>query len=229
MRAPQLAHVRDLAQDADVDGLIAYLNTNVDRGADWSFRRAAAATALGGLHADAAVEPLARILRRPDSPPLLRLCAADALRNIGGPQAATDLVSVLEDPDYNVRERAIRAIGESGATELSQHLVSVLESEAHWMLKGWAADGLGELGLVESVPALVEVVYRERFLVAGEAIHSLRMMDNQVARDQLKRLRKDAPTRPRRWLARWQLRRASPLGLDPTVGENRGGASSFRP
>lgn len=117
-----------------------------------SWRRGAAATALGRLKAPAAVEPLIRALHNPDS--FVRWGAASALGQIGDSRAIAPLLGLIEDESYRVRGEVGQALARLGEPRGFDLLVSVMKEASDPR----AAEALGRLGDQRAVEHLVRAL-----------------------------------------------------------------------
>lgn len=143
--------VYEAIQARDVDALIGAL---VD-----PENRAWAATHLGKLGDERAVEPLIRLLRARDFG--TRVAAAKALGKLRAREAIPALVeSVDEGPEDVMRAWSIDALGKIGSDEVVPKLIETLGSE-HRGLRRTAAAALAEIGDQEAIPALEEAASRE--------------------------------------------------------------------
>jgi len=109
------------------------------------YHRALAASSLGELRADDAIEPLIRLLSATD--PHVRSSAATALGDIGSTTASAPLREVVTyDDDASVRSQAIGAIGRiSGSADTTKFLLPFL-LDPSMKVRSSTAIALGRLG-----------------------------------------------------------------------------------
>jgi HEAT repeat protein len=106
--------------------------------------RKSAATALGDLGDERAVEPLIEALQDEDN--FVRKMAATACGKLHDRKAVEPLIEALADEDPFVRERAAQAlgkIGDSRAVDPLNHLIEILDCER---FKATAREALEEIG-----------------------------------------------------------------------------------
>jgi HEAT repeat protein len=111
-------NVVDLKSKGDVEGLIEALNYENDHNV-----RLAAATALGKLEEDRAVEPLIDAL---DDRREVREVVILSLGRIGDPVAVDSLIRMLEDGNWDVRSSAAKALGQIGDLQAVEPLIEAL-------------------------------------------------------------------------------------------------------
>jgi HEAT repeat protein len=138
------------ARDAqDVDFLISLL-TSTDR-----FGRIAAATSLGELRSERAVEPLIRCLNAHDD--LLRTAAVRALAEIGGQQAA-DAVTAVGEEDNSVDVRSSAALALIALDDRRANLVLIRMLQCGDLRRRrqrrWVTARLLDQRATEAIPAL---------------------------------------------------------------------------
>ena len=122
--------------------------------------------ALGKMRSTAARDSIAVLLDHPNS--WVRIGAAHALGEIGGPGMAEHLVAVLEDTAYAVVNAAIVGLGRLRVAAAYGPMLQLLESDNHHIRKH-AAMGLGELGDPRAAAAV-------RLLAEGDADPGVRFM-----------------------------------------------------
>ena len=103
--------------------------------------------------------------------PELRMAAANALGDVGEPDAVPELLARFDDPDPRVRARAARACGEIDDARAVEPLRDLLD-EPHVGVRREAAEALGRIGNREALGALLELYDDEservrRIAVAG--------------------------------------------------------------
>ena len=137
------------------------------------FVRRYSADALGDVHAEKVVQPLAALLDDTDAD--VRRAAAGALGFTGSPQAAGILMDAFLDEKKDVGSDAARSLGRLGAGDAVPLLVEGLKSDDTVVVR-WCAWALGEIGAVESVPPLIECFEQREdcdYLMVGEALEKL--------------------------------------------------------
>lgn len=145
---------RDLAGQV---GAAAALGERLFQERDESVREALF-TALSGIDDEGAVNALLPLLRSED--PGLRNGAIEALGSM--PRAVGPrILTLLKDPDSDVRIFTVNLLGELKHDLVPQWLVTVLQSEAQINVVAAAIEVLTEVGAQEHVPVLRAV--RKRF------------------------------------------------------------------
>lgn len=145
--------VRALTLRGDVAGLLALLD---ERGADEESRfseRALVACALGSFGTDAAVEHLAALVR-PHESLSVRVCAADALRRIGGPAASEAVMPGLDDNYWSVQYAAVKTLDADPLPEAWPMLAALATGGAHPMVRSVAAEALARAKSDVWIPTL---------------------------------------------------------------------------
>ena len=123
VRATAAKLLGDLADEQDTDALVLHLVEDRD-----PIARQRAAEALEAIAGPAAVAGLARGLADPIE--AVRLAAVRGLRRLDPGYALADLARLaIEDPSYDVRVQAVRALGETGAPEAWPVLEQALADE----------------------------------------------------------------------------------------------------
>jgi HEAT repeat protein len=194
--------VRALTVKRDTDELLALLDegeTEVPEDDRWS-ERALVAFALGQLKADAASDRLAALLN-PDVREDVRVCAADALRNIGGPSAVEALIPALDDSHWAVRRAAIAALEADPHSEAWPRIAELATGDPQQLIRMNAAGALGESKDDAWIPLLRSAIQNDSVVVAIGAAGSLRQIESPAALDALKDARRRAPGLLRRLLA----------------------------
>lgn len=117
---------------------------------------------LAGLRRDrAAIAPMQRLLSTPRTdrnrpPDEIRQRAAQALADVGAPEAIAYLQGLIEDDDPHVREMAARGIAtaaQPGDERGSDALVALL-GHADLPVRSWGGEGLAKLGDLRALPVL---------------------------------------------------------------------------
>ena len=116
-----------------------------------------AAHSLGQIASPLAVTALVNTLAHPSR--VLRLEAAWALGQIRSPLAAYPLAALLTDSDVGVQSQAAQSLKQIGAPALPA-LIEMLHNPAS-NTRAVAARTLGQVGLMEAVPLLIEVLQND--------------------------------------------------------------------
>jgi HEAT repeat protein len=103
--------------------------------------------------------------------PELRMAAANALGDVGDPDAVPDLIERFDDPDPRVRARAARACGEIDDARAVEPLTDLLGDRKATVRRA-AAESLGRIGNRQALSALLGLYEDEddrvrRIAVAG--------------------------------------------------------------
>ncbi len=117
--------------------------------------RAAAVRALGEYGLAAPVRQIVELLRDEKT---VRWDAAKVLGRIGGTEAVGGLIQVLNDPDWDVRNAVIRALGQARDTVAIPPLVELLKNEPNFNYRHNAVEALGAIGGPAAVAGLAEVI-----------------------------------------------------------------------
>jgi HEAT repeat protein len=115
-------NILDLKSKGDVRGLIEALNYENDHNV-----RLSAASALGKLEEDRAVEPLIDAL---DDRREVREVAILSLGRIGDPVAVDALIEKLKDENWDVRSSAAKALGQIGDSRAIEPLIQSLRDKS---------------------------------------------------------------------------------------------------
>ncbi len=112
--------------------------------------------------------PLAELLDDPDELSQLKLLYMDILSQFRGLTSTNAFIRrIMEDPDVEVRERAIGHLKNHGTPQAVTVLVRSLKSKENQIVNR-AAWGLGELGDPSAVPALIEALTtKHKFFVSS--------------------------------------------------------------
>jgi len=114
--------------------------------------RADAAGALGYLEDPRAFEPLVRAFLE-ETDWLVRFSAAVSLGNLGNPEAFQVLMKALDAPEVVLQQAAIAALGEIGAIDAVDKILTFAQSE-DWLVRQRLAEALGKLDTPKSRSAL---------------------------------------------------------------------------
>ena len=114
--------------------------------------RSMAAGALGYLGDKQAVEPLCHAFFE-DTSWLVQFSAAVSLGNLQDEQATSALLVALESEQRLLQEAAVMALGEIGAIEQVERILTFVSS-TDWMMRKRVADALGNLPCPQSQSAL---------------------------------------------------------------------------
>jgi vesicle coat complex subunit len=117
--------------------------------------RGSAATALGRIGLEQAVNPLIKCLR--DEANIVRGRAATALGQIGSEQAVNPLIECLQDEARNVRGSAAAALGQIGSEQAVKPLIECLRDDAN-DVRGSAVTALGRIVSEKPTPDLDQVL-----------------------------------------------------------------------
>jgi HEAT repeat protein len=129
-----------------------------------------AAHSLGQLAAPLAVTALIQMLNYPVT--AIRLESAWALAQIRSPLASVPLANLLTEPDIGIQSQAVAGLKNIGAPAL-EAIASMLKHSSS-NTRSIAARTLGQMGLVEAIPLLAEVIQQdEAVFVQCEAVGAL--------------------------------------------------------
>lgn len=140
---------------------------------------------------------------RPEARVDVRLCAAEALKRIGGADATRALAPALGDERYGVRAAAVEAVEVAEDREFAPELAQLSESDPQWLIRAQAAEALGAMKDDRWIPLLLKVAKDDRFLVSLAATSALYDIHSPSSDAALKELRTTAPSRLRRLDARF--------------------------
>lgn len=178
----------ELARSGDVTALERRLCEVEDPIEENTFsERALIATALGQLRADTAVPTLASVLdasTRVD----VRVCASDALRQIGGTEAARALRPALGDERYAVKRAAIE-VEPRPDQEIWPKLRELATSDPEPLIRSAAVEALGRTHDDTWVPLLLSVAETDRWWVAVSALDALAELGTEESYEALRKLR----------------------------------------
>jgi HEAT repeat protein len=119
------------------------------------FVRRTAADSIAMLDDPTTVEPLTPVLLE-DEDHRVRRAAAETLREIGGPDAVQALSQALDDPMKEVRLSATKGIARLDPLSSIETLSLMVVSDPDWNIRALAASALGDSGLPEVIPVLVQ-------------------------------------------------------------------------
>ena len=169
-----LLKVRAFAAAGDIDSLLAELDNPLERGR--VVIRAAAADYLGELHAERAVEPLAKLLQS-DPNEHVRTLAVRALGEIGTNDTLEPLLDALDDPGEAVRTWAILSLGKPANHAAVPALIERLQDNS-WSMRRVAAEALVRVGDGSAIEALKAARARERSLLRKLRLaHAVRQLN----------------------------------------------------
>ncbi|WP_204102753.1 MULTISPECIES: HEAT repeat domain-containing protein [Spirulina sp. CCY15215] len=146
--------------------LVKCLQTDPDYGI-----RADAAGALGYLEDKRAFEPLVRAFYE-ETQWLVRFSAAVALGNIGDIRARKVLMEALYSQESVMEQAAIAALGEIGAMESLDDILSFIDSE-DWLVRQRLAEALRHLPCEKSASALQYLVKDDHSQVSEAALFAI--------------------------------------------------------
>ena len=153
------------------DLLLEVLETDTDYGV-----RAAAAGALGYLEDDRALTPLLRAFYE-ETDWLVRFSAAVSLGNLKNPEAKTALMEALDSPEILIHQAAIAALGEIGAVEAVEKMLTFVPAD-DWLVRQRLAEALGNLPSPKTEAALHYLAKDAHPQVAAAADHALKKLSN---------------------------------------------------
>ncbi|GET40636.1 HEAT repeat domain-containing protein [Microseira wollei] len=110
--------------------------------------------------------------------------AAEALGNIGNPQAVPALIAALKDKDSFSRTNAAEALGNIGNPQAVDALIAALNYE-DWFVRIKAGEALGKIGNPQAVDVLMSALNHEDMSVSMNAAEALGKIDNLQAVDAL--------------------------------------------
>ncbi len=90
----------------------------------------------------------------PDSNWDVRRNAADALVNIGTPEALTALIAALRDSNWDVRMKAAETLGKIGTPEAITALIEAL-GDSDWDVRRYAAHALRNIGTLDTLKQII--------------------------------------------------------------------------
>jgi HEAT repeat protein len=139
----------------------------------------------------------------------VRVCAADALRRIGGTDAMRALRPALDDERYAVKVAAIKAVKALADRDYAPKLAQLARADPEPLIRAQAAEALGPMKDDTWVPLLESLVHHDRLTVALSASSGLIDIGSPAALKALTELTRSGPP-AMRWSYRlklWQLRR----------------------
>ena len=127
----------------------------------------------------------------------VRRDAAEALGEIGDPDAVEPLIGVLRDDNPSVRMSAAEALGQIGDVRAVEHLLAALKSPAVEVRKS-AAEALGQIGDVRAVEPLIAAMKEASWSVRRAAAEALGRIGDPDATDALTAALEDHDSNVRR-------------------------------
>jgi len=94
--------------------------------------------------------------------------------------AFEEIVERLDDPDDEVREEAVKALGRIGGASAKRVLIAHL-ADPNSLVRREAARALGKMGAVDAVPYLIDGLYAEDNTLAEACTKALGRIDDQRA------------------------------------------------
>lgn len=188
------AHLRQMEEDGDVEGLIAALEAPKLRKS--ANLRSAAVIALGRV-GDAQAVPVICGLLLSDSAESVRRSAAKALGEFEDPQALAALRSALDDESERVQLWAVQSIGRLRDRESVDRLIGMLDNP-DWGFRSYAASALGEIGDQRATEPLIRRIQDQNGTVQLAVISALRKLGDSRAVGPLREARETAGWRRRR-------------------------------
>lgn len=183
--------------------------------------RAVIAFALGYLHAQQAISLLSELIR-PGVRVDVRDCAADALRRIGGDEAAAVLRPALDDDRYWIRASAVKTVP-AADPEVAAKLAQIAKDDQEQVIRAYAIDALAETRDDTWIPLMTSAGRSDRLVVAFSSANALDTINTPAARQALNDIRAtrrsiataltmlDAAA-----FAKRQIRKITALGRDKT-------------
>ena len=134
-----------------------------------SYVRRNAASALGNIGNQAAVEPLIKALQDEES--YVRSNAAEALGKTGDKAAVQPLIKALQDKNPYVRSNAAWALGKIGNQAAVEPLINALQDNKVYYVRRYAAEALGKIDSPRRLEALlrsqlINIFKKEMFSLA---------------------------------------------------------------
>ena len=111
----------------------------------------------------------------------VRRDAAEALGEIGDPDAVEPLIGVLRDDNPSVRMSAAEALGQIGDVRAVEPLIAAMK-EASWSVRRAAAEALGRIGDPDATDALTAALEDHDSNVRRAATESLEAIASQPLR-----------------------------------------------
>jgi HEAT repeat protein len=111
----------------------------------------------------------------------VRRDAAEALGEIGDPDAVEPLIGVLRDDNPSVRMSAAEALGQIGDVRAVEPLIAA-RKEASWSVRRAAAEALGRIGDPDATDALTAALEDHDSNVRRAATESLEAIASQPLR-----------------------------------------------
>lgn len=165
----------------DILGLIMFLQLRKD-----SHVQCLAATSLGRIGDETAVEPLIKALKDDDF--VEKDCAALALGRLGDKRAVLPLIQIFNNEKEGgyIRECAAWAIGKIGDEKSVEPLIKALNDES-FHLRADAAEALGMIGGLRAIKPLIKVLKNEEehITVRRNASRALGRIGDKKARQPL--------------------------------------------
>lgn len=146
-----------------------------------TYRRTAAAAALGKLGERRAYDSLVDALNDPDS--TVRDNAAYALGEMGVEDASPHLEKLVDDPDEWARKGAVKALGILKSSRSVNRLVETLGADASSIVRRAAARSLGQIGDASAADSLKKALNDEDSMVQDMAKQVLFMIESRVKND----------------------------------------------
>jgi HEAT repeat protein len=143
--------------------------------------RAAAVRAMGAVGErageSASAEVIEQIERSLVEGGAVSMAAAEALARIGGPRAARAAAALLERPESELVQAAVKCIGRHGDAETVEELLALVAHEG-WAVRAEAIQTLAERQVVKAIPAILRRLEAERDdFVRDVILRSLRRLE----------------------------------------------------
>jgi hypothetical protein len=115
----------------------------------------------------------------------VRRAAAEALGDLGDPQAIPALIKALGDSDWVVRRASAEALGKLGDPQAIPALIKAL-GDSDWVVRRASAEALGAIGDPQAIPALIQALgdWRSENVrrAARQAIQQIETKQSQTKR-----------------------------------------------
>lgn len=144
-------------------------------------------SAIGEIGTPAGVEPLKKALINP----FLRPYAARALGEIRDQRAVDILLTLLNDPNTDVRRYAVASLGKTGGLSVVEAIMNSLKDSVPWV-RASAVEALDRIGDLRALPALVAATSDSNPSVRKAAVKAVGWIGGQVVVDTVVMSLKDA-------------------------------------
>ncbi|NEP73705.1 MAG: hypothetical protein F6K25_16045 [Okeania sp. SIO2G4] len=110
----------------------------------------------------------------------MRSRAAEALGKIGSETVIPELILLLKDSDFNIREKAAEALGKIGSKTVVPELISLLK-DPDAVVCSRAAEALGKIGSETAIPGLISLLKDSNSYVLSRAAEALGKIGSETA------------------------------------------------